>query len=105
VHTRSFLLLLLCCLYISSTFAQTQKRPTVISPEVSSDRIATFRIYAPNVTEILVTGDWMARTDKPVPLSKRDDGVWVGTAGPLEPNVYFYTFHVKWSADVRSCGR
>jgi enterochelin esterase family protein len=36
----------------------------------------------------------MARTDKPIPMSKADDGVWVATAGPLEPNVYFYVFHV-----------
>ena len=48
----------------------------------------------PKPLEVLVTGDWMTRTDKPIPLSKREDGVWVGTAGPLEPNVYFYGFNV-----------
>jgi len=70
------------------------KPPAVVSPEVASDRTVTFRIYAPKASEILVTGDWMTRTDKPIPMSKRDDGVWVGSAGPLEPNVYFYAFNL-----------
>jgi enterochelin esterase-like enzyme len=63
----------------------------VVSPEIAGDRTVTFRIYAPKAIEVMVTGDWMSRTDKPIPLLKRDDGVWVGTA---EPNVYLYGFNV-----------
>jgi len=33
-------------------------------------------------TEVLATGDWISRTDKAIPLSQRDDGVWVGTTRP-----------------------
>ena len=75
-------------------FAQAPKPPVVVSSEIGSDRSITFRIYAPMASEVQVTGDWMTRTDKPIPMSKRDDGIWVGIAGPLEPNMYFYTFSV-----------
>jgi enterochelin esterase-like enzyme len=85
---------LLLCSCVSFAAAQPPKPPAVVSPEIASDRTVTFRIYAPKAIEVLVTGDWMTRTDKPIPLSKREDGVWVGTAGPLEPNVYFYGFNV-----------
>lgn len=76
------------------SFAQTPKPPVVSSPEIAPDRTVTFRIYAPKADEVLLTDDWMARTDKPIMLMKREDGVWVGTAGPLAPDAYFYTFSV-----------
>ncbi|MFN0102513.1 MAG: alpha/beta hydrolase [Bryobacteraceae bacterium] len=41
-----------------------------------------------------MTGDWMGRLDKPIAMSKGDDGVWLARAGPLEPNAYFYSFTV-----------
>ena len=91
---RRFHLPLLLGSCVSFAVAQPPKPPAVVSPEVASDRTVTFRIYAPKASEVLVTGDWMARTDKPIALSKRDDGVWLGVTGPLEPNVYFYTFNV-----------
>lgn len=77
------------------SFAQPPRPPAVASPEIGSDRTVTFRIYAPKAAEVLVTGDWMGRTDKPIALSKQDDGIWVATAGPFEPNTYFYAFTVN----------
>jgi hypothetical protein len=94
MYPRTFHLLLPWCLCVSFALAQTPKPPGVVSPEVRGDRTVTFRIHAPKATEVLVTGDWMGRTDKPIPLSKGDDGVWVGAAGPLEPNMYLYSFSV-----------
>lgn len=82
-------------LCISSAFAQVPRPAAVVSPEVSGDRTVTFRIYAPGANDVQVTGDWMGPKDKPIPMSKRDDGVWVGSAGPLQPNVYFYTFSIN----------
>jgi enterochelin esterase-like enzyme len=94
MYPRTFHLLLPWCLCVPFVFAQAPRPPAVVSPEVRGDRTVTFRIYAPKATEVLVTGDWMGRTDKPIPLAKGDDGVWVGATGPLEPNMYFYAFSV-----------
>jgi hypothetical protein len=33
--------------------------PTVGSPEVLPDRRVTFRAYAPNASQVVVTGDWL----------------------------------------------
>lgn len=82
------------CSFVAASFAQTPRPPAVVSPEVAADRTVTFRIYAPKASEVLLTGDWMGRTDKPIPLSRPEAGVWVGNAGPLAPNTYFYAFSV-----------
>ena len=82
-----------CALLASAGLAQAPKPPSFTSPEVNGQKV-TVRIYAPKATQVLMTGDWMGRFDKPIALSRGPDGVWAGTAGPLEPNVYFYTFVV-----------
>src|SRR5688572_24009104 len=94
MHPRRSRLVLACCFCVSFAFAQSPRPPSLLSPEVSTDRTVTFRIYAPKATDVQVTGDWMGRADKPILMSKQHDGVWVGNAGPLEPNVYFYAFSV-----------
>lgn len=73
-----------------------QTAPTVadrvVSPEVSGGTI-TFRIYAPKAREVTLNGDWMKLGGK-VAMTKGADGVWTVQAGPLEPQVYLYTFNV-----------
>ena len=64
----------------------------VVSPEVSGGTI-TFRIYAPKAEKVTLSGDWMKLGDS-IPLSKGADGVWTVQAGPLEPQVYLYSFNV-----------
>ncbi|MEP7364748.1 MAG: alpha/beta hydrolase-fold protein [Acidobacteriota bacterium] len=64
----------------------------VVSPEVSGATI-TFRIYAPKAEKVTLNGDWMKLGTR-VPLAKSDDGVWSVQAGPLEPQVYLYSFNV-----------
>lgn len=63
------------CSFVAASFAQTPRPPAVVSPEVAADRTVTFRIYAPKASEVLLTRDWMGRTDKPIPLSRREAGV------------------------------
>jgi len=75
--------------------AQTPRPPTLVSPDVASDRTVTFRLYAPQATEVQISGEWMGPSDKPLPLSKREDGVWTVSAGPFEPNVYSYGYIVN----------
>ncbi len=66
--------------------------PVLISPEVLSDRTIVFRLWAPKASEVQLSGDWMS--GPPIPLAKNDQGVWTATQGPLEPNIYQYSFLV-----------
>jgi len=63
--------------------------PPPASPEVTADRAVTFRVRAPNAKEVSVTGEWPGGNK---PLTKDDQGVWSVTLGPLEPDLYGYSF-------------
>jgi enterochelin esterase family protein len=65
--------------------------PGIVSPEVHADRTVTFRISAPNATNVTITCDWL---DGAKPLTKADDGIWSVTLGPLPPSSYIYSFNV-----------
>ena len=71
-----------------------QDRPTLVSPEVKPDRSVIFRFWAPQVSEVTLSGNWMG-SQPPVPLVKGTDGVWTVTISPLEPNIYSYGFLVN----------
>jgi len=72
----------------------------VTSPEVAEDNSVTFRISASDATSVSVSGDWS--TDRGawgaggagVEMTKDDQGVWSVTVGPLESEMYGYTFNV-----------
>ena len=63
--------------------------PPVISPEVHADRTVTFRLRAPNAKEVVVSGEGVK-----VAMEKDEQGLWSVTAGPLEPDIYGYSFVV-----------
>jgi enterochelin esterase family protein len=63
----------------------------LVSPEIHPDRTVTFRLAAPNAREVRVTGGWGGDT---VALTNGGSGVWSATVGPLEPNIYDYSFSV-----------
>jgi len=62
----------------------------IVSPEVLPDHRITFRISAPKATEAVL------RFSETGPqshlMSKGDDGVWSVTVGPVEPEIYTYSF-------------
>jgi enterochelin esterase-like enzyme len=79
-----------------------QEPPVLVSPEVRPDRTIVFRLWAPKANEVQLSGDWMAGA--PVPLTKDAQGIWTITQGPLEPNIYQYSFLVDGvRADDPSC--
>jgi enterochelin esterase family protein len=51
----------------------------------------TFRLRAPQATEVIVTGQW---TNGRAPMMKDTNGVWSVTVGPIEPGVYEYSMQV-----------
>jgi enterochelin esterase family protein len=66
--------------------------PRLISPEVHPDRHITFRIRAPKAAEVTLSfGAWQPA---PQPMQKDNNGVWSITIGPVEPEIYTYTFTV-----------
>jgi enterochelin esterase-like enzyme len=70
-----------------------QSRPTVVSPDIRPDRSLILRFWAPQATEVKLSGNWMG-PKPPVALNKADNGVWTVTVAPLEPNIHSYAFLV-----------
>jgi len=63
----------------------------LVSPEVHSDRTVTFRLRAPEARTVKVSGDWPGGATE---LKQDTNGVWSATLGPLEPDLYGYSFTV-----------
>lgn len=66
------------------------QRP-VKSPEIGPDRRVTFRLRAPNATEVTVTGEFMSGSKS---LAKDSEGIWSLTTEPLPPEIYAYNFTI-----------
>lgn len=64
--------------------------PPIVSPEVLADDRVTFHLRAPNAAEVLLDREGAKR----VPMQKDSQGVWSVTVGPLEPDLYGYSFIV-----------
>lgn len=65
------------------------------SPEISDDRTVTFRVEAPNASEVKISGDWMPAegwTPGAKNMTKGEKGVWTYTSEPLESELYSYVF-------------
>lgn len=64
--------------------------PPLKSPELQPDSKVTFRLRAPQASEVSISGDW----GPGAPLTHDETGVWSVTLGPLTPDIYGYSFHV-----------
>jgi enterochelin esterase-like enzyme len=78
---------------------QPPQGPTVVSPDVQSDRRVTFRILAPNAqkVELRTPGDIpgiSGRGGTPLPFAKNAEGVWEATTAVIPAGAYRYTFVV-----------
>lgn len=64
----------------------------MVSPEILPDHRITFRISAPRATEVILRfGEGAPQAH---PMTKDEDGVWSVTIGPVEPEIYNYSFLV-----------
>ena len=66
--------------------------PAINSCEVRPDRTVTFRLRAPEATDVKVSGDFVQGAKD---LQKAEDGVWSVTLGPLNPAIYSYSFRIN----------
>jgi enterochelin esterase-like enzyme len=64
----------------------------LVSPEVLSDRRVTFRLRAPKASAVAL--NFAAWNAKPQPMVRDEKGIWSLTVGPVEPEIYSYTFLV-----------
>ncbi len=62
------------------------------SPQILPDRRVTFNLYAPKAAEVTLNGDWENGAN--IKMTKDSEGVWSVTVGPLEPELWGYTFNV-----------
>ncbi len=68
--------------------------PPVTSPEVLPDRRVVFRLRAPKATEVTLVGDLWPKQNVVERMTRDAEGVWSVTVGPLNPDVYGYSFIV-----------
>jgi enterochelin esterase-like enzyme len=74
--------------------APQQRPPRIISPEILPDNRVTFRVYARDANKITVAGEWQVGFGASETLVKNDTGMFMLTVGPLNPELYGYTFTV-----------
>jgi enterochelin esterase-like enzyme len=76
-------------LLTAATLAASAQAPApVVSPEIHNDKSVTFRFHAPNAREVFLAREGAERT----PLRQDATGIWTITTGPLEPDIYAYSF-------------
>jgi enterochelin esterase family protein len=63
-------------------------RARIVSPEIHADGTVTFRIRAPQAAEVSLSLGGSRR------MTKDESGLWSITIGPLEPEIYEYSFLV-----------
>jgi enterochelin esterase-like enzyme len=79
----------LCSLFCSAwSLLEQPQPPPAVSPEVRLDHSVSFRLRAPNAKDVLLDLEGA----KPVTMRKNDEGVWIVTTDPLEPDFYGYGF-------------
>lgn len=66
----------------------------VISPEVTAERMVTFRLKAEKADAVRIVGGDMPQIGQGKDLKKSDAGVWELTLGPVDPGAYRYRFDV-----------
>ncbi|MGA9119848.1 MAG: alpha/beta hydrolase-fold protein [Bacteroidota bacterium] len=80
----------------SSTAQNVQVSPgdTLQSVSMTPSGITTFRIYAPQASNVKIGGSDIPETFRNHPLTRESNGVWEVTVGPVPPGAYRYTFLV-----------
>ena len=96
MKTRSHPLLLclfaICVLSVQTTYAQFQRGPRVVSPEVEGEKV-TFRLLAADAEKVQLSGSDIPGVGQGIDLTKGDEGIWETTLD-IAPGYYRYKFQV-----------
>jgi enterochelin esterase-like enzyme len=80
-------------LYAQAPAATQAARPVPPkSPDIHPDRTVTFRLMAPNASEVTLNGSWDGATN--IKMTKDASGVWSTTVGPLAAQLWGYWYLV-----------
>ena len=77
----------------------------ITSPEIDSQHAVTFRLLAPDVNSVQITGDFLPTVKIKTPMGEMDapgkahlikgeNGIWLYKTNPLNPELYSYSFIV-----------
>jgi enterochelin esterase-like enzyme len=81
----------LCLVLTVDVNAQHARPQPIESPVVHPDRTITFRFKAPNAKQVELSAQFIKGNQ---PLKVDESGLWSITLGPIEPNLYPYSFIV-----------
>ena len=71
------------------------RRPArIISPEILPDNKVIFRVYSKDASKVSVSGEWQSGYGGSENLVRNDTGMFTLTVGPLNPELYGYTFTI-----------
>jgi len=90
---KNIKLLFLIGLIISyyGVFAQPPRGPLVVSPQVNLDKTVTFRYQSLLAKDVKLSAQF---EKSPVSMTKDAQGIWSVTVGPVNPDIYPYSFQV-----------
>jgi enterochelin esterase-like enzyme len=74
-----------------TVMGQPPRGPLVISPQVNPDKTVVFRYLAPRANEVKLSAQFLKEQ---LPMAKDTSGIWSVTVGPIEPDIYPYSFNV-----------
>lgn len=108
MKNQTTLLLVFAILFINiNTYSQQALwgGQQIVSPEIHQDNSVTFRLFAPEVTAVQITGDFLPPEKMQTPygemdipgkaeLTKDEKGIWSFTTNSLNPELYGYSFIV-----------
>ena len=72
-------------------------------PVIQPDNHVRFRLQAPKASAVTVRWGVQVDIGDPVTMTKGSDGTWSATVGPLESDLYGYTFAVDGMRMVDTC--
>lgn len=75
----------------SGVFAQPPRGPLVVSPQVNLDKTVTFRYQSLLAKDVKLSAQF---EKSPVSMTKDAQGIWSVTVGPVNPDIYPYSFQV-----------
>lgn len=81
----------LLVILFSAIATSAQRPPSISSPEVHADNTVTFSYYSRTARNVSVSGEFLT---SPQAMQKDTSGVWKITVGPINPDIYPYSFWV-----------
>ena len=89
MKTIAFFLLLSCA---STCLSQPPRLPLIESPVVNPNHTVTFKYRAPKADSVILSGQFLK---SPQHMTNDSSGIWNITVGPINPDIYPYSFQVN----------